>query len=60
MLLAEYNEAEKLALVRDNARQDGIFDILISLVKDGVLSVKDASIRAGVSESVFNQKMTAR
>ncbi len=64
MLLAEYNEAEKLALVRDNAWRDGqtegIFDTLVSLVKDGILSVKDAAHRAGVTESVFVNRMAAQ
>lgn len=68
MLLAEYNEAEKLALVRDNAwrdgqtegRAEGVFDTLAALVKDGILSVKDAALRAGVSESAFKQRMTAK
>lgn len=41
-------------------RAEGVFDTLISLVRDGVIAAKDASIRAGVSEPAFNQRMTAR
>ena len=55
MLLTEYNEAEKLALVRDNAwregQTEGIFDTLISLVKKNVISTKDAAEQTGVSDS---------
>ena len=76
MLLAEYNEAEKLALVRDNAwregqaegrtegraegRAEGIIDTLISLVKKNLLSTKDAADQAGVSEAAFTQRMSAK
>ena len=72
MLLAEYNEAEKLALVRDSAwregqtqgrtegRAEGIIDTLISLVKKNVISIKDAAEQAGVTEAAFKQTMMSK
>jgi hypothetical protein len=60
MLLAEYNEAEKLALVRDNSHREGVLETLISLVKKNLLSTKDAAEQAGVSETVFRQTMQNR
>ena len=64
MLLTEYNEAEAMELFKEDGRKEGrkegIWEILISLVKDGLLSIKDAAARAGVSESIFEQKMTEK
>ena len=61
MLLAEYNEAEKLALVRDNAwregQKKGIIDTLVSLVKKKMITTKDAAEQAGVTEAAFKQTM---
>ena len=54
MLLTEYNEAEAM----EKFERDGVFKTLIALVKDGILTVKDAAVRAGVTEKAFEQRMT--
>jgi len=59
MLLTEYNEAEAMELFKEDGRREGIFDTLISLVQKGLLSIKDAAEQAGVTETVFQQKMAA-
>ena len=41
-------------------REKGIIETLISLVKDGILPIKDAAARAGITETAFKQKMTAK
>ena len=33
---------------------------MISLVKDSILTVKDAAVRAGITEDVLRQKMTVQ
>lgn len=53
MLLTEYNEAEAM----EKFERDGVFKTLISLVRDGILTVKEAARRAGVTESAFEQRM---
>ena len=60
MLLTEYNEAEQMELFKEDGRREGIIETLISLVKDGILSIKDAAKRAGITETAFEQKMTAK
>ena len=45
---------------RKEGRKEGIWETLISLVRDGLLSIKDAAARAGVSETVFEQKMAEK
>ena len=54
MLLTEYNEAEAM----EKFERDGVFKTLISLVERNLISIKDAAEQAGVSESVFEQRMT--
>ena len=72
MLLTEYNEAEQMALFKEDGRREGraeglaegraegIIETLVSLVKDGFLSVKDAAKRAGITEAAFEQKMATK
>ena len=60
MLLTEYNEAEQMELFKEDGRREGIIETLISLVKDGILSIKDAANRTGISETAFEQKMAAK
>ena len=80
MLLTEYNEAEQIALFKEDGRREGraeglaeglaegraegraegIIETLVSLVKDGILSVRDAAKRAGITEAAFEQKMAAK
>ena len=69
MLLTEYNETEQMELFREDGRKDGLkeglkegrkegrIEVLISLVKDGILTVSDAAARVGISEAVFKEKM---
>ena len=45
---------------REEGRSEGIFETLCTLVKDGILTVKDAAERAGISEEAFKQKMDER
>ena len=60
MLLTEYNEAEQMELFKEDGRREGIIETLISLVKDGILSIKEAAKRAGITETAFKQKMAAK
>ena len=60
MLLTEYNEAEQMELFKEDGRREGIIETLIALVKDGILSIKDAAKRAGITETAFEQKMAAK
>ena len=67
-----YDVAEQMALFKEDGRREGraeglaegraegIIETLVSLVKDGFLSVKDAAKRAGITETAFEQKMTAK
>ena len=52
--------AEGRREVRAEGRAEGFIETLISLVKDGVLSVKDAAGRAGITETVLEQMMAAK
>ena len=70
MCLTEYDEAKTMAQFRaegveegielgvEKGIEKGIFETLISLVKDGILSAKDAAERAGVTEAAFLQRMS--
>ena len=72
MLLTEYNEAEQMELFKEDGRREGrkegrkegraegIIETLISLVKKGLLSVKDAADQAGITEAAFEQKMASK
>ena len=68
MLLTEYNEAEQMELFREDGRKEGLREgleegtikTLASLVKDGILSLKDAAVRAGLTEAAFRQKLDAK
>ena len=64
MLLTEYNEAEQMELFKEDGRREGhaegIIETLVSLVKDGMLSIKDAANHAGITETAFEQKMAAK
>ena len=48
-----------LAEGRKEGRLEGALDTLFGLVNDGILTVKDAAARAGVSTSTFSRKMKA-
>ena len=72
MLLTEYNEAEAMELFREEGRAEGraeglaegraegIIDTLISLVQNGLLSIKDAAAQLGITEVAFQQKMLGK
>ena len=60
MLLTEYNEAEQMELFKEDGRREGILDTLVSLVKDEILTIKDAAARAGVSEDIIQKKISAK
>ena len=45
---------------RIEGRTEGIIETLISLVRDGILSIEDAARRAGITETVFEQMMAAK
>ena len=50
-----YNEG--LEEGKELERQEGALQMLISLVRDGILSVKDAARKAGMSETAFMAAM---
>lgn len=60
MLLTEYNEAEAMEMFKEEGRAEGIIDTLVSLVQKGLLSIKDAAAQAGMTETVFQQKMLGK
>ena len=60
MFLTEWNQEKVLEKERQEGRAEGIIVTLISLVRDGILSVKGAAKRAGISETSFEQKMAAK
>ena len=43
---------------RKEGRKEGIFETLLLLVQDNILTIQEAAARAGVTESVFRAKMT--
>ncbi len=60
MFLTEWNQEKILEKERQEGRAEGIIVTLISLVKKGLLSIKDAADQAGISETSFEQKMRAK
>ena len=60
MYITEYDEARTLAETREESyeegKSDGIIQTLISLVKDGILTLAEAAKRAGMSVSEFESK----
>ena len=63
MLLTEYNEVEQMELFKEDGRREGraegTLQTLIDLVKDGILTIKEAAARAKMSEDAFSAKMKA-
>ena len=55
----EKGRAEGMEKGMQKGMQKGKLDILFELVHDGVLTIKDAAARAGVSTSTFSRKMKA-
>ena len=67
MFLTEYNEEEIYAKLREEGREEGRevgreegreegrIEILSALVRDGIISPKEAAARANVSETVFKK-----
>ena len=60
MLLTEYNETEQMELFKEDGIREGLIKGMVSLVKDGILTVKEATVRAGVSEDVIQQRLSAK
>ncbi len=56
MCIFEYDEEKAFAAQRAEGRAEGALDILINLVKDGVLTVSDAAQRVGMNIREFRQK----
>ncbi len=48
---------ENFAEGKEEGRTEGVLTTLIGLVKDGILSIKDAALRANMSESAFKDAM---
>lgn len=42
---------------KEEGREEGKMEILISLVKDGLISVSDAALKAGMDEQQFKNMM---
>ncbi len=57
MELREEGREEGRKEGRAEGRAEGRIDLLLSLVKDGVLSVVDAATRAGISPDEFSKKL---
>ena len=56
MCITEYDEARTFAEQRDEGREEGVLATLISLVKDGILTVVDAAKRANMTVDDFEAK----
>ena len=63
MLLTEYNEAETMNLFKEEGRAEGRVEGLVkgfaSLIRDGILSLRDAASRANMTETEFTAQMAA-
>ena len=57
MELREEGREEGRKEGRAEGRKEGQLDLLLSLVKDGVLSTVDAAARAGISSEEFSKKL---
>jgi hypothetical protein len=56
MCITEYDEARTFAEQRNEGREEGVLTTLISLVKDGILTVVDAAKRANMTVDDFEAK----
>ena len=67
MLLTEYNEAETMKLFKrdsyNQGKEDGFklgtVNMLVSLVKDAVITIAEAAKRLNISEADFQKLMDA-
>ena len=57
MLLTEYNESETNEMFKEEGRAEGTLKTLVSLVKQGLLSIKDAAKQIGESEEAFAKRL---
>ena len=53
----EIGKEEGRAEGRTEGRMEGTLATLTGLVRDGILSIKDAALRANMSESAFKAEM---
>ena len=68
MLIAEYSYEKDIEVKQKEAWQEGIqegqkagrLDLLYDLVSQGLLSVKDAAVQAGMTEITFQEQMKQR
>ena len=64
MLLTEYNEAETMEMFKEEGREEGIeigfergiISMLVDLVKDKVITIKEAAKRANLTEREFAER----
>ena len=61
MCITEYDEERTIAEFREEAREEGVIDTLVGLVKDGILTLSEAAKRINMPLSEFQAKagMTA-
>ena len=60
MLIAEYSYEKDIEVKQQEARQEGQKDLLYDLVSQGLLSIKDAAVQAGMTERIFQEQMKQR
>ncbi|MCI8645804.1 MAG: hypothetical protein HFE76_03170 [Firmicutes bacterium] len=64
MLIAEYSYEKDIEVKQREARQEGQkagrLNLLYELVSQGLLSVKDAAVQAGMTERIFQEQMKQR
>lgn len=56
MCITEYDESRTLAEQREEGRKEGILNMLLELVKDGILTLSDAAKRADMTIAEFEAK----
>ena len=57
MCLTEYNEEETMEMFKEEAREEGALDMLINLVKDGLLPVEKAAEKMNMTTKEFEQQI---
>ncbi len=60
MLIAEYSYEKDIEVKQREAWQEGQMELLYELASQGLLSIKDAAIQAGMEEHAFQEQMKQR
>ncbi len=60
MLIAEYSYGKDIEVKQKEGRQEGQMELLYELASQGLLSIKDAAIQAGMEERAFQEQMKQR